>query len=88
MPDGTPFSGPEELGAIVAKDPRFTDCAASKMLAYGLGRDVEIADASDLDIGTMKNLTDRWATRGPTLRNLMKEVVLTDAFRFRRGEPE
>jgi len=88
MPDGTPFSGPEELGAIVAKDPRFTDCAASRMLTYGLGRDVENADANGLDVGTMKNLTDRWAARGPTLRNLMKEVVLADAFRFRRGEAQ
>ena len=58
------------------------------MLTYGLGRDVENADANGLDVGTMKNLTDRWAARGPTLRNLMKEVVLADAFRFRRGEPQ
>ncbi|HVJ20936.1 MAG TPA: DUF1592 domain-containing protein [Polyangiaceae bacterium] len=83
LPDGTPFAGPEELGAILSQDPRFGACAASKLLTYALGRDVVDADAV-----TLQRLNERWAARGSTFRNLLKEVVLSDAFRFRRGEPE
>lgn len=83
MPDGTPFAGPDELGAILGRDPRFTSCIASQLFTYALGREVE-----GLDAPTMTKLQARWAARGATLKNLMKEVVLTDAFRFRRGEAE
>ena len=83
LPDGTAFSGPSELGSLLGKDPRFNACVASKLYAYALGREVE-----DLDTNTLQKVQERWAARGPTLRNLMKEIVLADAFRFRRGEPE
>ena len=83
MPDGTPYSGPEELGALVGKDPRFSACIASKLYMYALGREIEALDEAPL-----QTLQSSWATRGLTLKNLMKEVVLADAFRFRRGEAE
>ena len=83
MPDGTVFSGPEELGKLVGQDPRFSACAASKLYTYALGRDVEAYDDA-----TMQKLATRWASRGLTLKDLLKEVVVSDAFRFRRGEPE
>jgi hypothetical protein len=82
MPDGTPFSGPQELGALIGKDPRFSACTASMLLTYALGRDLE-----DSDKPVLAKLNERWATRNLTLRGLLKEVVLSDAFRFRRGEP-
>jgi hypothetical protein len=82
MPDGTPFSGPRELGTLIGKDPRFTACAASMLMTYALGRDLE-----DTDKPVLQKLNDRWSSRGLTLRGLLKEVVLSDAFRFRRGEP-
>jgi Protein of unknown function (DUF1592)/Protein of unknown function (DUF1588)/Protein of unknown function (DUF1585)/Protein of unknown function (DUF1595)/Protein of unknown function (DUF1587) len=83
LPDGTAFSGPDELGALLGKDPRFAACVASKMYTYALGREIE-----SLDAATMQSVQEKWAARGPTFRSLMKEVVLADAFRFRRGEPE
>jgi hypothetical protein len=83
MPSGEAFSGPEELGALIGQDPRFSACVASMLLSYALGRDLE-----SYDTGTLQLLNARWTKRGPTLRNLMKEVVLSDAFRFRRGEAE
>lgn len=83
MPDGTAFSGPQELGAIVGKDPRFSACAASKLYTYALGREIETYDAA-----TVANLKTKWATRGLTFRNLMKEIVLSNAFRTRHGEAE
>jgi hypothetical protein len=83
MPSGEPFGGPEELGALIGQDARFGACVASMMLTYALGRDLESYDAA-----TLQTLNERWLKRGATLRNLMKEVVLSDAFRFRRGEAE
>lgn len=83
LPDGTPFAGPDQLGQLIGQDPRFSACAASKMFSYALGRDVE-----DLDAPSLTALHGKWAARGLTLRNLMKEVVLSDAFRFRRGEAQ
>jgi Protein of unknown function (DUF1592)/Protein of unknown function (DUF1588)/Protein of unknown function (DUF1595)/Protein of unknown function (DUF1587)/Protein of unknown function (DUF1585) len=83
MPDGTKFNGPAELGGLVGQDPRFSACAASKLYTYALGRDIETFDDAP-----MQTLNTRWASRGLTLKNLLKEVVVSDAFRFRRGEPE
>jgi hypothetical protein len=83
MPDGTPFAGPEELGALLGRDPRFSACVASKLYTYALGRDVEAIDQAP-----MQSLQTKWAARGLTLKNLVKEVVLSDAFRFRHGEVE
>lgn len=81
LPDGTAFSGPSELATILAADPRFATCMTKKLLTYALGREVEGSDATSLT-----KIADGWTTRGPTIRNLMKEIVLSDAFRFRRGE--
>jgi hypothetical protein len=83
MPDGTTFAGPQELGVLIGKDPRFTACVESQLYTYALGREVE-----DFDGATLQDVHDKWQARGLTLRNLMKEVVLSSAFRFRRGEPE
>jgi hypothetical protein len=83
LPDGTKFSGPQQLGALIGKDPRFPSCVSSKLFTYALGREIE-----DYDAPTVDALHAKWAARGPTIRNLMKEVVLADAFRFRRGEAE
>lgn len=83
MPDGAPFGGPEELGALLGEDPRFSACVASKLYTYALGREIEPLDAAGLE-----TLQTKWAARGLTLKNLMKEIVIADAFRFRRGEPE
>ncbi len=83
LPGGVAFSGPEELGGLLAKDPRFTACAASKLYTYALGREADTIDAAPL-----QQLNSKWAARGLTFRNLMKQVVLSDAFRLRHGEPE
>jgi hypothetical protein len=81
LPDGTPFAGPEQLGDLVGKDPRFGSCVANKVFTYALGREVEANDAAPL-----RALEGRWTARGQSFRNLLKEVVLSNAFRFRRGE--
>jgi len=83
LPDGTAFAGPDQLGPLIGQDPRFAACVAQKLYTYALGRDVEAFDAASL-----QKLQASWTSRGPTIRNLMKEVVLSNAFRFRRGEAQ
>lgn len=83
LPDGTSFAGTDELGELIGKDPRFATCVASKLYTYALGRDIEAYDAASLT-----KLQAAWTGRGMTIRNLMKEVVLSNAFRFRRGEAQ
>jgi Protein of unknown function (DUF1592)/Protein of unknown function (DUF1588)/Protein of unknown function (DUF1585)/Protein of unknown function (DUF1595)/Protein of unknown function (DUF1587) len=81
LPDGTAFAGADQLAALIGQDPRFPACVEQKLLAYALGRDLEA-----YDMPSLTNLQTKWTTRGLTIRNLMKEVVLSAAFRARRGE--
>lgn len=81
MPDGTVFTSPQELGALIGQDPRFLSCVSKQLFIYALGREIE-----NYDSGTLQKLQTDWLARGATLRNLMKQVVASDAFRFRRGE--
>jgi hypothetical protein len=81
LPDGTAFNGPDDLATILAADPRFGTCLTSKLFTYALGRDVETYDGPSLE-----KIASGWATRGQNIRNLMKEIVVSDAFRYRRGE--
>lgn len=83
LPDGTVFSGANELGAILGNDPRFRECLAKKLYSYALGREVE-----SFDDPSLAHVQDGWEERDPSLRSLLKEIVLSEAFRFRRGESE
>ena len=81
LPNGMTFAGPDQLGDLIGQDPRFSACVANKLYTYALGRDVE-----PLDAGSLGQIQSKWSKRGMTIRNLMKEVTLSSAFRSRRGE--
>ena len=81
LPDHTAFAGAAELGPLIGKDPRFTACVQRNLFSYALGRDIEPYDATET-----QQLSQKWAARGFTFKNLMKEVILSDSFRRRRGE--
>lgn len=83
LPDGTTFRTPSELGGVLARDPRYARCVTRQVLTYALGRGMEPSDDDTLD-----QLSGRWTTTGLRLRDLVRAVVLSDAFRKRRGEPE
>ena len=80
--DGTKFSGRAELEAALAKDSHFADCLAKNLMAYSLGRSLV-----DRDQGYIDQMVK--ATGGAKLgvRDLLMNVVASDAFRMRRGEP-
>jgi hypothetical protein len=82
---GTRFSGPEELVAIIKRDPdqRFAGCLAQEMLTYALGRGL-----TDADQCALANLKRSFQASGYKLRDLAVQIAMTDAFRMRRGESE
>lgn len=78
---GVPFVGLPGLAELLTKDPRFLACAAKKLFTYSLRRYADPGDA-----GHVEALRRGWAQEGHTLRSLFKRIVLSDAFRMRRGE--
>lgn len=79
LPDGTAFSGAYELAEILAANPKYAHCVAEKMFTYGVGRGVEYYDEPQLEL--------LLASLGETFgfRDLIAELVLSPAFRMRRG---
>lgn len=79
MPDGTEFEGPAELAGILAENPLYSRCVAEKMMTYGIGRGVEYYDEPQLEL-LLEELGE-----GFGFRDLVTEIVLSPAFRMRRG---
>ncbi len=82
-PEGLAFTGLEGLASVVAADPRFGECLGKKLFTYGLGRLVSASDAPYLE-----RAQQEWRGSGqtPSIRQLIRALVLTEPFRFRRGE--
>jgi hypothetical protein len=78
MPSGELVDGLESLAVALTSDPQFLPCAATKFGTYAMG---ELYPEANRD-----QVTSRWTAGTPTLRNLMKQVVAHDAFRFRKAE--
>lgn len=76
---GTPIEGLEQLAHSVAADPTFLHCPTEKLLSYALRRTPR---GDDLDL--RDRVDEAWAAG--SIRELVKLVVTSDAFRFRRGE--
>jgi hypothetical protein len=81
LPDGTPFQGPLELADVLSDDPRLPQCMAQHLMTYALGRGFEIHDRDDLE-----SITAAFVADGYHMKELIAQVVLSDAFRMRRGE--
>ncbi len=83
LPDGKTFYGAGELAEILAQDPRVYRCMVEKLYTYALGRPPTSFDART----HIDDLTEEFATGGYVLRDLVKAMVTSVAFRERRGEP-
>ena len=75
FPSGKSFSGPVELAALLADDPRFLRCASEKLLTYALGR------ALDREQPLVDEAVAALDPQHGTLRDLIEHVVLSSAFR-------
>jgi len=86
LPTGETFQSLPQLAQIMA-DPKgshlsqSTNCASSMMMTYALSRALGPSDQPYLN-----QIEGTWATQGWGLKPLLKDIVLNDTFRFRRGE--
>jgi hypothetical protein len=83
LPNGTEFEGPLELATLLTGDERLPRCIAKQLLTYALGRGLEPHDKDDLD-----GMTAAFVAGGYQMPELIAQVVLSEAFRMRRGEVE
>jgi hypothetical protein len=83
LPSGETFDGLLELSSLLAKDDRLADCASQKLLTYALSRKLE-----DGDQPFLAAIRERFARDGGSVRALLEQIVLSEPFRNRRGEPE
>ncbi len=81
--DGTWFTGPGELKAIVLKrKDEFVRCLTEKLLIYAIGRGLEHYDRP-----TVERIVKAMPAGEYKFSTLVKEIVQSDAFRKRRGMP-
>lgn len=71
------FSGLDQLIPIVMADPKYRTCPSEKLLSYALRRTAREEDTPYID-----QLSTAWSSG--TVRALVKQLVLSDAFRFRK----
>ena len=84
LPTGEMFSSLSQLAGILSQGSwgqELTDCASHKMMTYALSR--ELADS---DNPYLNQVRTTWAGQGYGLKDLMKDIVTNDTFKFRRGE--
>jgi hypothetical protein len=79
---GPSFTGAVELASAVAADPRFTPCVAQNVMTYSLGRALSASDKPYL-----ANVTTAPQAASVGMRDILMNVVASDTFRMRRGDP-
>jgi len=85
LPTGETFSTLAQLAAILSMPGQhltdLTNCASQKLMTYALSRSLTATDQPYLN-----QVRSTWAGQGWGLKPLLKDIVLNDTFRFRRGE--
>jgi hypothetical protein len=77
------FDGAVELAGILAQTPEVRDCMARQWFRFSLGRMDD-----DLDSCTMDRLATAFEESDHDVRSLIREIVLSDAFRHRLASEE
>jgi hypothetical protein len=82
LPDGTKFSGADGLRRLLlSRKDDFAAVFSSKLLTYALGRGLESADDP-----TVARIAERAVKNGYRFSEVIKGVVVSDAFRKRLAE--
>uniref|UniRef100_A0A7C2NZH7 DUF1592 domain-containing protein n=1 Tax=Schlesneria paludicola TaxID=360056 RepID=A0A7C2NZH7_9PLAN len=82
LPDGSRFSGPRELAAVLkGRQDQFGRCLSEKLLTYALGRGLEYYDRC-----TVNGIADSAKTQDYRFSALVTAIVKSEPFRMRRGE--
>jgi hypothetical protein len=85
LPTGETFGSLPQLAMILSDGfylQQLTDCASHKMMTYALARELTTSDDPYLN-----QVRTKWSAQGYGLKDLMKDVVINDTFKFRRGQP-
>jgi hypothetical protein len=84
LPSGETFTSLSQLAMILSQGDhlqQLTDCASHKMMTYALSRALGPTDDPYLN-----QIRSTWAGQKYGLKDLMKDIVTNDTFKFRRGE--
>jgi hypothetical protein len=76
--DGLAYSGPAQLGELIAQDPRVSACATTQLFRFVVGRDEDLADDATLAA------LDMLYRERPSLRGLVVALVRTPAITIRK----
>ncbi len=77
---GKPYSGPAELGELIAKDPLVSSCATRELFRYFLGRLENSEDSLTLNALSLQY------KQTPQLQDLILAIIKSPAIGFARGE--
>lgn len=82
LPDKSTFKNLAELTTLLSNpaDTRLIDCASKTVMTYALSRGVVASDSPYLE-----KIRQTW--KGGDVKTLLREIVLADTFRQRRGDP-
>jgi hypothetical protein len=83
FPDGTRFDGPQELAKAVVAQADYHECITEHLMIYGLGR-----GSIESDLHWRSQIVEKGVETGGGFGDLIREIVLSEAFRSRRGESE
>ena len=76
LPDGDSFEYPAEFqDALLRRKDQFTRCITEKLLAYALGRELEVSDRPVID-----EIVREISSSGKGLRDLIQEIVASRSF--------
>ena len=76
LPDGDSFETPAEFqDALMRRKDQFTRCITEKLLAYALGRELEVSDRPVID-----EIVREISSSGKGLRDLIQEIVVSRSF--------
>ena len=86
LPTGEQFKGLLELSEIIGKNPAFSQCLATKLYTYALGRGLVLGDPKHLDPVTVKSIATEFSKNGLQFQDLVAGVITSPTFLNRRGE--
>jgi hypothetical protein len=80
---GASFSGARELATLIGRDPRLAGCFTRQLLTYAVGRSFITTEGRSIADALVQ---DEHAAGRQGVRDLLRAVAMSDAFRTRRGE--
>jgi hypothetical protein len=83
--NGKTFNGEADLSQIVASDPAFPSCMATKLFTYALGRTPDLTTPTSLDGATLSSLADGFKKSGLQFGQLLSSIVASPAFLSRHA---